>query len=403
MKRKVTSYSIVFFMLIFAAKLMTGCSKKNTPAGTGPEVKITSPAPFKGSDIPRNLDINTSIKPQPGTRITKVEFYVDGQLLSKGTILKPPYRYLWTATNNFGVLRHIMVKVYQDDGASTTDTVSVKLWDGEERTPMTIPRYAFTSNAVNGIIYVIGGYDTAQRVVEAYDPATDKWTRKASPQVGHAAHASCVINNIIYVFGGDKGFDWIPNVEAYDPAANKWTEKAPIPVDDGVAFGMMGCVAYNGKAYLIGGFGETQQIRVGEYDPVTDKWSLKSFKNVYFPGAALALGQIYVFGGCPVRGMGDCSDASNQLQVYNPTADNFTGKAPMIYGQSAAATAVANNKIYVFGGYAQNNSFMEMYDPAADAWAAMPPMPIGSENFSATEVNGHIYIICSKVYEFFPQ
>jgi len=365
-------------------------------------VRITSPQAFNGSYIFRDVEIDADIK-QGAAAIKRVEFYVDGTLLPHGTVTSAPYKYNWTVTNGFGTLRKIMVKAYQADGETGMDTVSVKIWNGSVKATMPTSRYAFTSDAVNGKIYVIGGYDTAQRVVEEYDPAADKWTRKASPMFGHAAHASCVINNIIYVFGGDKGFDWIPNVEAYNPATDSWAEKAPIPMDDSVAVGLMGCVAYNGKAYLIGGFGASQQIRIGVYDPATDTWSLKSTFNVFLPGAASVGSQIFVFGGCPISAMGACSDAFNQTQIYDPVADSFAGRANMLYNQSGAAVAVVNNKIYVMGGSATNPNCMEVYDPATDKWSTLPDMPVGAVNFSASVVNGNIYIINSQTLEYFTQ
>jgi hypothetical protein len=49
------------------------------------------------------------------------------------------------------------------------------------RTPMPTARTWLTSSVVNGIIYVIGGYNGAYLSTnEAYDPATNTWTTKAS-------------------------------------------------------------------------------------------------------------------------------------------------------------------------------------------------------------------------------
>lgn len=400
MKTSSFTYPIKFICLLSIAVIF-GCSKKNG-AGNPPQVHITSPLPFKGSTVPRSVEINANVKATSGF-ISKVEFLADGALLPHGTVTKAPYKYLWNVTSGFGVLHKITVKAYSGDGATGQDTVSVKIWNGLVKAPDPISRYAFTSNTVNGKIYVIGGYDTAQKVVEEYDPALDKWTRKASPHFGHAAHASCVINNIIYVFGGDKGFDWIPNVEAYNPAANTWTEKASIPIDNGVAFGMMGCVAYNGMAYLIGGFGENQDVRIGVYNPATNLWTVKSVKNVYWPGAATDNGQVFVFGGCSFRGIGTCSDATDQTQLYDSATGSFSDRAAMHFKQSAAAVAVVAGKIYVMGGCGADANCMEVYDPAGNKWTTLPDMPAGAVNFSASAVGNSIYIFSSKTLEYSTQ
>ncbi len=404
---------LIKFIFLFAVAAIFGCAKKSGSENP-PQVHITSPLPFKESTIPRSVEINADVKSTGGV-VNKVEFFADGKLLPNGTVTKAPYKYLWNVTSGFGVLRKITVKTYDTYGITGQDTVSVKIWNGLIKAPDPISRYAFTSNTVNKKIYVIGGYntaqkvveeyDSAQKVVEEYDPTLDKWTRKASPQFGHAAHASCVINNIIYVFGGDKGMGWIPDVEAYNPATNMWTEKAPIPIDDNVAFGMMGCVAFNDKAYLIGGFSQSQQTRIGVYDPVVDSWTIKSIKNIFWPGIAAVGNQIFAFGGCRFRGIGICKDTStsDQTQLYDPATGSFSTRAAMLYKQSAAAVSVVGGKIYVMGGCTADGRCMEVYDPAADKWAALPDMPLGAVNFSASVVGNNIYIISSKTLEYFTQ
>ena len=46
--------------------------------------------------------------------------------------------------------------------------------------------------------------------------------QKADMPTKRTIHASCVINGIIYVFGG---YPPIASVEAYDPSTDKWTKK----------------------------------------------------------------------------------------------------------------------------------------------------------------------------------
>ena len=110
---------------------------------------------------------------------------------------------------------------------------------------------------VNGKIYVIGGetslHARASATVEEYDPATDTWARKADIPTPRARSASCVVDGKIYVFGGGtgggSGYPVMSTVEAYDPATDTWTRKADMPrVNELLSTSVVG-----GRIYAIGG------------------------------------------------------------------------------------------------------------------------------------------------------
>jgi len=99
-----------------------------------------------------------------------------------------------------------------------------------------VPSLSPGIGVVNGIIYVIGGRtDTfASTVNEAYDPATNTWSTKASMPTGRLIPASAVVNDIIYVIGGQTDSTTWTNVnQAYDPATNTWSSKASMPTPRG--------------------------------------------------------------------------------------------------------------------------------------------------------------------------
>src|SRR6201984_2918031 len=116
--------------------------------------------------------------------------------------------------------------------------------------------------AVNGKMYVIGGWDDgkARGANYEYDPATDKWTKKQSrPRPAHHA-ALTAANGKIYVLGGfvppkesqvPVGGAWEPIDDAweYDPASDSWKSLAPLPGKRGSAL----AVEVGGKIYVIGG------------------------------------------------------------------------------------------------------------------------------------------------------
>src|ERR687898_927983 len=108
--------------------------------------------------------------------------------------------------------------------------------------PIPTPRSEIAGAALNGKVYIIGGFDeTGQSTttVEVYDPIADKWTTAATlPQpLDHTAAAS--YDGKLYVVGGgylsrdalsDKLF-------IYDPTINKWTEGADLQAARGALTG----------------------------------------------------------------------------------------------------------------------------------------------------------------------
>jgi N-acetylneuraminic acid mutarotase len=114
--------------------------------------------------------------------------------------------------------------------------------------------------------------------VEEYDPATNNWTKKADMSTARELLSTCVVNGKIYAIGGRIGqvvhpggpnrhrviqaID-VPTVEAYDPLTDTWTRKADMPTPSS----QLSPCAVNGKIYLI------RSSTVEEYDPVTDEWT----------------------------------------------------------------------------------------------------------------------------------
>ena len=85
---------------------------------------------------------------------------------------------------------------------------------------MPTPRYDATCAAVNGILYVIGGhtaFDVRVATVEAYDPVSDQWTRRANMTTPRAELTSFVIDGRIFVAGGHYGVTDLATLEVYTP------------------------------------------------------------------------------------------------------------------------------------------------------------------------------------------
>ena len=108
-----------------------------------------------------------------------------------------------------------------------------------------LPSPSFTYKAggvIGGKFYVAGTSRdpyTGQATLrtEVYDPATNRWSRRAPPPVAvdPGSAASAVLKGQLYLIGGrvahppDGPIDTIRTVTAYDPTTNTWTTKAPLP------------------------------------------------------------------------------------------------------------------------------------------------------------------------------
>ena len=200
-------------------------------------------------------------------------------------------------------------KIYVIDGEKGNQPISiVEVYDPatdtwSEQTELPTQRYWLSTSVVDGTIYVIGGNAgpgggwTHLNTVEAYDPSTDTWTRKADMPTGRSFSSTCVVDGKIYVIGG--AMPGKSAVEAYDPETDTWTRKAPTPT----ARYLLGTSVVGGKIYAIRGWRHSAQgplySAVEVYDPETDTWT--KGVDIPVPTAGLSTsvvdGNIYVIGG----------------------------------------------------------------------------------------------------------
>ena len=91
------------------------------------------------------------------------------------------------------------------------------------------------------------------RTTEEYNPATRTWRERAPMPSGRSGGAGTVLNNRLYVFGGE-GNENNPlgifnHAEVYDAARDAWTKLAPMPLPRHA----LAAVAVGDKIYLPGG------------------------------------------------------------------------------------------------------------------------------------------------------
>ena len=123
-------------------------------------------------------------------------------------------------------------------------------WTHKEGMP-TGRRY-LAAAAVNGIVYAIGGYSSAtdyETANEAYNPLADSWDDTlAAMTTGRSKLVAVAVDGMVYAIGGDKGPCSDDN-EAYDPATDSWTTRASMPT----ARYSLAAAVVDGVVYAVGG------------------------------------------------------------------------------------------------------------------------------------------------------
>ena len=134
-------------------------------------------------------------------------------------------------------------------------------------------------------------------------------------------------------------------------AQGRWVKLAPFPEPDEELYG----ITANGKVYVLGGFAGGKTGRVYEYDPATDKWTQKKMmaRPVHHQAMAEYRGKIYMFGGYvnqQVSGGLSWWEPVDNAWEYDPAADSWKALAPMPGKRGSAIAAEVGGKIYVIGG-----------------------------------------------------
>ena len=260
--------------------------------------------------------------------------------------------------------------------------------------------------ALDGLIYVVGGFETpsswkiwqssVSTKVEVYDPATNRWSSRPDLPMGLHHAGAAVLDGALYVVGGFTVSDdmlWNPSdrVFRFNPADETWTERAPLPT----ARGGLAVTALQGKLYAVSGYdGLRNPAAVEVYDPARDQWTAAApLPTPRDHLAAVTLGEtLYAIGG---RVRLDYRENLSTVEAYQAESNQWIPKADMPTPRSGIAAGVLNGWIYVFGGESGEGTFHqnERYNARLNRWQTMAPMPTARHGLGAAAVAGHIYVL----------
>lgn len=204
--------------------------------------------------------------------------------------------------------------------------------------------------ASGGKLYVIGGLAgisfTPIDAVYEYDPAEDRWSRRADLPARRGAMAVGEIDGLLYAVGGlINSFTSTTRHEVYDPVADEWSELAPLPsARNHLAAGVI-----DGKLYAVGGRGGPNTAELDRYDPETDRWEVLPPMPTARGGlvAAVVNGRLVVAGGEFFTGG---SGVNAEVEMYDPVSNEWTSLAPMAVPRHGMGAATVGDLMYVPGG-----------------------------------------------------
>jgi N-acetylneuraminic acid mutarotase len=268
----------------------------------------------------------------------------------------------------------------------------------EERMALRTVRQEHGAAALNGEVYVLGGFTPdVTSSVQAYDPEGNTWRDVADfPAQFHHPNVA-VVEGLLYVVGFHVGMslrDADGRVFAYDPAENEWLPRMSMPL--GTERGSA-CVATLGtKIYLFGGASDVTLPDASAYDTMLDDWEqlpLMPELREHCQAAGID-GKVYIVSGRS----GSIQGLEVESWVYDPDAQSYQERAAIPTPRGGAAGAVLGGRIFVFGGEGNADDpdgvfhEVEAYDPVSNTWESLPDMLIARHGYAAATVGDRIYL-----------
>ncbi|XP_035530848.1 kelch-like protein 33 [Morone saxatilis] len=244
------------------------------------------------------------------------------------------------------------------------------------------PKFRHGVAAMAGRLYVIGGCyfytkDDIMKSAYSYDPVKNSWKRLADMQEFRSNFPVVVHEERLYAIGGDKEINLnVDSVEMYNPDTDSWSFVQPLDQ----ALSGHAVTVIDGGIFISGGFNSKYVclVTMFMYHPERGTTYLADMTHDRAQHCMEPLqGHLYVAGGvCNLRKFYTDQQA---CEVYNPGADSWTAFASLSVPHVGAASAVLEGKIYVLGGYCQDDysesGLVHRFDPSTQRWQNMGKLP----------------------------
>jgi Tol biopolymer transport system component/N-acetylneuraminic acid mutarotase len=277
----------------------------------------------------------------------------------------------------------------------------------ETMTPSSIPAGRMGIVAVKDKIYRFGGWNGinagigAVNAVQVYDPAANSWINRSPLPSGTECWGAgtVAIGDDIFIIGGYNYIShYFRTIRKYNTTSNTWST---CNTQLNIGRADFGTAIINNKIYIIGG-------DVGYVGP--GEWKVTNTIEVFDPAAMrvdmatikMAIGKdlfgtvtigtkVYIIGGTDGKYM----NTKNSVDIFDPVQNSYTSDVTaMQICRSRLAAVVVNGKIYAIGGTdgKVNLNTVEEYDPI-NGWSYKPGMPTARQDVGVAVVANKIYAI----------
>ncbi|KAJ8007572.1 hypothetical protein DPEC_G00095430 [Dallia pectoralis] len=257
------------------------------------------------------------------------------------------------------------------------------------------PRFRHDVGVMGGQLYVVGGCEFYLRgdmlkSTYRYDPMQDLWQRLSDMHECRSNFVLVVRSNCLYAIGGDMDINAnMCSVEVYSPVSDTWRLNQEInrchymlvfskPLDQ--ALSGHAATVWNGQIFISGGYNSSYQClnTMFMYHPDRGTTYLADMSQDRAQHCMEVL-----HGGLCVAG-GVCNQLTfytDQLacEVYNYLSNTWRAFTPLAIPHVGAASAVLEEKLYVLGGYSQEDyretRLVHRYDPTLRRWENVGVMP----------------------------
>ncbi|KAJ7994188.1 hypothetical protein DPEC_G00263320 [Dallia pectoralis] len=277
-----------------------------------------------------------------------------------------------------------------------------ELWQPVLQCPLTQPRSSHNCILCFGGMSSSGSQTETEDLFQVYQPGWGDWRTLMAAQTHRMSNQGiAVINNFVYLIGGDKnvsGFHAETQCWRYDPRHNRWCSVKPLQQQRA---DLCVCVL-DGHIYAIAGRDYSNELQcVERYDPHTNAWEYVAAlsKPVYAHAGVVSEGKMYIT--CGRRGIAYLRETT----CYDPQRNQWVDCTQSPVERAWHGMAAVNGRVYVIGGsnvvqgYRRDVLKVACYSSAANSWSVMSPLPAGHGEPGVAVLDNRIYIMGGRSHD----
>ncbi len=223
-------------------------------------------------------------------------------------------------------------------------------------------------------IYIPGGQLASgeiTNVLEAYDPQRDRWVSLEPLPEPRSGYALAAIEGKMYLFGGWDGETYRDEVWQYNPDQDTWSIRTAMTI----ARAFAGATVLEGRIFVVGGRNETGKLNINEsYTPAEDgtnsnPWSLQAPLPVPYSHMAISATSNLIF---VLTG----TETAGTSLLYNNNLDSWQQlETPLNTTLQNSRSQAVGNRIYILGGQDKDGFSARAYEYQAVYSVVLPLSP----------------------------